>query len=103
MYAINGLQVEAPDTEQWSAYEIGVDHVGRVRRSPFMRLAWTKRVDNGYVSWQQFEGRRVSLTTRPPHSLREFVTYDAICQRVVSTLQHGLKTDVSAEFLVYVG
>jgi hypothetical protein len=103
MYAINGRGVEAPDVEQWETIDIGVDHTGRVRRSPYMRLTWTKRVDNGYVDWFEFADQSVQLTTREPHSLHRFVTYPAIVQRLSSSQQHGVRMDVTATFLVLVG
>jgi len=103
MYAINERSVVAPDVEQWEAYELGVDHTGRIRRSPYMRLTWTKRVDDGCVDWRNYEGQAVRLTTRAPGRSNEFATYDAVCQRVVAVQQRSLLTDVVATFLVHVG
>jgi len=106
VFALNGLEVTAPDEEVWIPIVQGDALTGRQKRSPYERLEWRKQVaDHCRLDWFAFDNTTLSsLRTRMPGSLTNFVVYtDAVCQSVTFRQRRGLGGEVIARFIVCIG
>lgn len=106
VYALNGVDVTAPDEETWSNKVIGESLSGTERRSPYRILEWTKRVAGEcHLDWFDYDNSTLdSITTRSPGELVNYETYTtAICQSVTFRQRLGVGTEVVARFLVNTG
>lgn len=106
VYAINDIEVTAPDEEVWTPIVQGESLTGRQKRSPWYRLEWRRTVGGPCeLDWYDFDNLTLSsLSCRPPGILDDFVRITSpapICQSV--TLRHRLSvgTEIVATFLVY--
>ena len=102
-YMINDMVVSAPDSETWLDNDLGVslDHTRRI--SPYRVLVWRIDVANHKrLDWFAYSNiRLVSLTTRSPDSLKEWIRYtDVVCQQVTAAFNRNQARQVEAHFLV---
>jgi hypothetical protein len=105
-YAINGTGVTPPDSATWPPTVIGQDLNSLQKRSPYRIHEWSKQVAGPcHLDWFDYDNTTLaSLVTRPPGTLDEMETYtDAVLQSVTMRQDRNVGTQVTAQFLVYVG
>jgi hypothetical protein len=105
-FAINGVGVTCPDSATWPPTVIGQSLNGTQRRSPYRIHEWSKQVAGPcHLDWFDYDNTVLaSLVTRPPGTLLDMETYtDVVLQTVTMRQDRNVGTQVTAQFLVYVG
>ncbi len=103
-YAIDGVQVTAPDEENWSNIVLGENLTAHETRSPYQMLQWRKSVaERCDLDWWDYEGADLtSLTCTPPDNVGVYRVFTRSQKLISVVMRHsrGVAREVVATFLV---